>query len=552
MEQVRHAREDPVEIGRAPFHPLLAREGEELVGEPGSALSGLHGVVQQAQDAFVRDLARRQLDRSHHGGQQIVEIVRDASGELADRLHRTALRDLVLGFTTQFRQFEIGTDPGKQLARREWLDEIVVGPGLQALDARIRSRAGREHDDGHRPQGRVPPDLARERDPVEERHHHVGEQKVRGTFLERLEGRNTVGHSDDVVGAPEQALDIAPHIGIVVGQDDARTTRHRRCRVVVRMQNHHVRWRRGFGQPTQSFLDIGRDHAARRVSEFARDPVLRKMRGPGRHRHRERGSSVDRALDLDRAAMHRHEFANQGEPDAGAFVRAAARSLDPVEAFEDPRQRVRRDADARVGDGEAYRSVDRREPDRDGTREGILEGVREEVEDHLLPHVPVDMDRPGQGRHFDRESNAAALHCRTEAACDIRGQRGEVDGRKARLDAACLDAREIEQRVDQPQEPQRIAMGDFQLVPNRPVDAVPREGVFQGSEHQREGCAELVADIREEAGLGPVEFGQFLGPAALLLIGAGIPDRGRDLSRNEVQEPGIAVVEGAARTDAED
>ncbi len=162
------------------------------------------------------------------------------------------------------------------------------------------------------------------------------------------------------------------------------------------------------------------------------------------------------------------------------------------------------------------------------------------------------MNRSGQGRRFDREGEASALDRRAEAAGDILCQRGEVDGREGRLDAPRLDAREIEQRVDQPQESQRIAMGDFELAPRRPIDAVPRERILQRPEHQREGCAELVADIREEACLGPVELGQCLGPAALLLVGAGIPDRGRNLSGDEVQEARIAVVEGAARGDAED
>ncbi len=224
VEKVGHAREHAVEIGRAPIQLLLAREGEELVGEPGPALRGLHGVVQEAQDALVRDLARRELDRPHHGRQQVVEIVRDAAGELADRLHFPALRELLLGLATQLRQFEIGLDPREQLARRERLDEVVVGPGLETLDARLRPCPGREHDDRNRLQGRVPPDLTRERDPIEKRHHYVGEQKVRGTFLERLKGRHTVGHRDDIVGVPEQTFDIGPHVGIVVGEDDARTT----------------------------------------------------------------------------------------------------------------------------------------------------------------------------------------------------------------------------------------------------------------------------------------------------------------------------------------
>ena len=40
-----------------------------------------------------------------------------------------------------------GLDPGKQLARGEGLDHVVVDPGLQATDAVVLLAARREHDD---------------------------------------------------------------------------------------------------------------------------------------------------------------------------------------------------------------------------------------------------------------------------------------------------------------------------------------------------------------------------------------------------------------------
>ena len=43
------------------------------------------------------------------------------------------------------------------------------------------------------------------------------------------------------------------------------------------------------------------------------------------------------------------------------------------------------------------------------------------------------------------------------------------------------------------------------------------EGVLHGASNEREGRAQLVADVGEEVGLGDVELGQDLGPAALLL-----------------------------------
>ena len=47
------------------------------------------------------------------------------------------------------------------------------------------------------------------------------------------------------------------------------------------------------------------------------------------------------------------------------------------------------------------------------------------------------------------------------------------------------------------------------------------ERVLGGAEQQRQRSAELVADVGEERGLGAVELGERLGPAALGLVGAG-------------------------------
>ena len=45
------------------------------------------------------------------------------------------------------------------------------------------------------------------------------------------------------------------------------------------------------------------------------------------------------------------------------------------------------------------------------------------------------------------------------------------------------------------------------------------EHVLERPEHQRQRRAELVADVREERGLGAVELGQRLGAAALFFVG---------------------------------
>ncbi len=62
------------------------------------------------------------------------------------------------------------------------------------------------------------------------------------------------------------------------------------------------------------------------------------------------------------------------------------------------------------------------------------------------------------------------------------------------------------------------------------------ERVLERAEHQRERRAELVAHVREERGLRAVDLRERLGAPPLLLVGASVGDRGRDLRGDELEE----------------
>jgi hypothetical protein len=69
--------------------------------------------------------------------------------------------------------------------------------------------------------------------------------------------------------------------------------------------------------------------------------------------------------------------------------------------------------------------------------------------------------------------------------------------------------------------------------------------VLDRRQHQSQGRAELVTDVGKEGRLGAVDLGQRLCPAALLLIGLRIGDRGRDLSCHQANEAAIIVIKQA-------
>ena len=64
--------------------------------------------------------------------------------------------------------------------------------------------------------------------------------------------------------------------------------------------------------------------------------------------------------------------------------------------------------------------------------------------------------------------------------------------------------------------------------------------------------AELVADVGEERGLGPVQLGQLLGPPLLGLVGHRAVDQRRGLPGDQAEEGAVAVVQRAPGAGGED
>ncbi len=76
---------------------LPARERQQLPHQRRGArrvLLDLHDVLERRIGRLVR--VQQEVVRHHDGGEHVVEVVRDAAGELADRLHLLRLVDLVL------------------------------------------------------------------------------------------------------------------------------------------------------------------------------------------------------------------------------------------------------------------------------------------------------------------------------------------------------------------------------------------------------------------------------------------------------------------------
>ena len=197
------------------------------------------------------------------------------------------------------------------------------------------------------------------------------------------------------------------------------------------------------------------------------------MRRPRANRHRERRAAVFLALDRHAAAMETGQLLHQGQANARAFVRAGTSVLDAVEAFEHAGKVGLRNADAGIADTQLDKVAGRSEFDVDLALKCELEGVRQQIQEDLLPHLPIHVDGFGQGIAIDDKDEAGSFGGRSEHARELGREPREV-GRLVRgVDAPGLDAGEIQQCIDQPQQALGIAMRD--LLPF-PMDGRQRRG----------------------------------------------------------------------------
>ena len=99
-DQFLHLADQPVDVGRARVERLPARKREQAVGQRRRARRAILRGLQEALDIVeppLREALAHAVERAGDRLQQIVEIMRDAAGELADRLHLVRLAQRLLG-----------------------------------------------------------------------------------------------------------------------------------------------------------------------------------------------------------------------------------------------------------------------------------------------------------------------------------------------------------------------------------------------------------------------------------------------------------------------
>ena len=338
----------------------------------------------------VASMSLQCFDPAADHRQQVIEIVRDAAGQVPDGLHLLRLTQRFLGLRTlrdllrnplfqllvsqsqripgvlpQPREFKVRSDPGQQFARRERLDQVVVGAPVEPFDPCFLTRPGGQQNHRQVPQLAVRPNAGQQAKPVHSRHHHVGQDQVRRICHRGAQSRLPVAHRLDLISRAQQPHDIIAHVGIIVGKQNSPPSGP--VRDTLRAQATPACWM----FPAYPHAEPRRPRTANAAPLRRRSPrqfppgVLRpavsvtrsgrQMRTPERYPHRHRRAAVDAAIHRDRAAMQPNQFTHQRQTDTGAFKGPAALALDTVEAIEDMRQFRLGNADAGIAHGQHRR-----------------------------------------------------------------------------------------------------------------------------------------------------------------------------------------------------
>ena len=147
---LRHRADDLVEVEGDRLEHLLAAEGQQLARQRCGALGGVQDLIHLRRHRRIGlDAVRHQLRIAADRGQQVVEVVRDAAGEPADRLHLLRLAQLVLELHTiadvvdRGQNRRLAAELGDRGIRFD-LDDLAILAGTAHGQLHARLAAGAE------------------------------------------------------------------------------------------------------------------------------------------------------------------------------------------------------------------------------------------------------------------------------------------------------------------------------------------------------------------------------------------------------------------------
>ena len=169
------------------------------------------GASRRQLAADARERCRDDFPGTARGTQCIGEIEQESAAFLA-----CARRLQILATRTRHR--ERAAYARMQLAGREWLREVIVDTGVDALDARILARTGRKEDHRKLARGRAVAQGLQKTEAVEPRHHHVGEHEIGRRALDFAQCLEAVGRGSHMEARRQKRPHVFPHVGVVIDE----------------------------------------------------------------------------------------------------------------------------------------------------------------------------------------------------------------------------------------------------------------------------------------------------------------------------------------------
>ena len=99
MKQIAHSRDKPIDVDRLRRERLTARKRKQPLGQRRRPLGALLRIVHGAacsRDFAIRERAARHVDIADNDCQEVVKVVRNAAGELAQGFHFLRLAQRLL------------------------------------------------------------------------------------------------------------------------------------------------------------------------------------------------------------------------------------------------------------------------------------------------------------------------------------------------------------------------------------------------------------------------------------------------------------------------
>ena len=187
---------------------------------------------------------------------------------------------------------------------------------------------------------------------------------------------------------------------------------------------------------------------------------------------------------------------------------------------------------------------------RDRALEGELEGIRQQIEDDLLPHLAVDVDRGSAAGDIRRSAcRPARSVADRNALARSAVSAAEVGRFEPRAHPSGFDAREIQQRVHQLEQPQLVAVNRLQILAAQRASG-DASASSVGPSINVSGVRNSWLTLLKNAVLARSSSASASARACASSSACAPAIAGTDLRRDEREEIAIGVVQHESRTGA--